>query len=65
MGFKKLMNLRQEHKVALDEIQEEIEFNGGYVSLMSLIDDSIQIFIDYYKDEAVKRYSGGRYKKKN
>lgn len=57
MFYKKLVHLRPEQKEALDSIQEEVNVNGGYVSAMRLISDSIQIFIDHYKDDAIKRYS--------
>ncbi|MDO5835380.1 MAG: hypothetical protein Q4P17_02635 [Methanobacterium sp.] len=57
MQYKKLVHLRPEQKEALDNIKEEISFNGGYVSVMRLINDSIQIFIDHYGEEAVERYS--------
>lgn len=55
--YKKLIYLRLEQKEALDEIQKEIEENGGQVSLVRLIQDSIQIFIQHYKNDAIKRYS--------
>lgn len=61
MTFQKLLYIRPEQKEALDEIQAEIESNGGYVSMMSLIDDSIQIFIDYYRDEAIRQHSPKKY----
>lgn len=64
MSFKKLLYIREEHKEALDDIKKKIEENGGRVSMMSLIDDSIQVFIDYYEEEAVKRYSPKRYKER-
>lgn len=64
MEYKKLVHLRLEQKEALDNIQEEISFNGGYVSVMRLINDSIQIFIDHYGEDAVKRYSPMYAKKK-
>lgn len=52
-----------EQKEALDEIKEAVDENGGYVPVVRLIQDSIQIFIDHYKDEAISRYSY-RYNKK-
>ena len=64
MEHKKLVHLRQEQKEALDSIKEEVSFNGGYVSVMRLINDSIQIFVDHYRDEAVERYSPMYAKKK-
>jgi hypothetical protein len=57
MKYQKLVHLRPDHKEALDEIQERVKQNGGSVSAMRLINDSIQVFIDNHKEEAIKRYS--------
>lgn len=64
MTFKKLVSIRPEQKDALDEIQAEITEGGGYVTMMSLINDSIQIFIEYYRDEAIQQYTPRKYKEK-
>lgn len=61
MAFQKLVNLKIKQKKELDNIQKQINENGGNVSIMELIDDAIQIFIDKYSDEAVKRYSPSYY----
>lgn len=61
--YKKLIYIRPEQKEALDEIKNTINRNGGYVPVVRLIQDSIQIFIDHYKDDAIQRYSS-RYNKK-
>jgi hypothetical protein len=61
MAFQKLINLKLKQKNELDSIQKQIKENGGDVSIMELIDDAIQIFIDKYGDEAVKRYSPSYY----
>lgn len=58
MTFKKLVNIRNEQKEGLDAIQRQIVDNGGDVSIMALISDSIDVFIDSYSDSAIKRYSG-------
>jgi hypothetical protein len=63
--YKKLVNLRPEQKDALDEIQEIVNENGAYVSIMRLMQDSIQIFIEHYKNEAIERYSPSYYENKN
>jgi hypothetical protein len=57
MKYQKLVHLRPDQKEALDEIQEQVKQNGGYVSAMRLINDSIQVFIDNHKEEAIERYS--------
>lgn len=62
--YKKLIYLRMEQKEALDEIQKSIDENGGSVSIMRLMQDSIQIFIQHYSEEAIERYSPF-YDKKN
>lgn len=61
MAFQKLVNLKIKQKKELDNIQKQINENGGNVSIMELIDDAIQIFIDKYSDDAVKRYSPSYY----
>ena len=61
--YKKLVNLKCEQKDGLDDIQRQISANGGDVSIMELIVDSIQIFIDHYKNAAIERYSLSYYDK--
>lgn len=46
-----------EQKEALNEIKKEIVSNGGSVSIMRLMQDSIEIFIQHYSEEAIERYS--------
>lgn len=55
--YKKLIFIKPEQKEALDEITDTINRNGGYVSVMRLVQDSIQIFIDHYKNDAISKYS--------
>lgn len=62
MSYKKLIYLKPEQKEALNDIKDIIDKNGGCVSMMRLIQDSVQIFIDHYKNEAISRYSS-TYKK--
>jgi len=57
MAFQKLVNLETDQKNELDEIQRQIIENGGNVSLMALIIDAIDIFINQYGDAAIKQYS--------
>lgn len=61
--YKKLVQIKPEQKEALDEIQEIVNENGSHVSITRLIQDSIQIFVDNYRDEAINRYSPDYYKK--
>jgi hypothetical protein len=65
MKFKKLVNLKTDQKDGLDDIQRQVNENGGNVSLMTLINDSIDVFIDSYSDAAIKRYSNTYYEKKD
>ena len=44
MYFKKVLYLTTEQKTALDEIQNEIKTNGGKISCMRLLQDSIKIY---------------------
>lgn len=64
MAFQKLLNLKNRQKESLDSIQRHIADNGGEVSIMELIHDAIDIFINQYSDAAVKRYSPTFYDKK-
>jgi NifU-like protein involved in Fe-S cluster formation len=57
MYVKKLLYLTSEQKIALDEIKNEIEKNGKKISCMRLLQDSIDIFIEHYSNEAIKKYS--------
>ena len=63
MYVKKLLYLTSEQKIALDEIKNEIEKNGRKISCMRLLQDSIDIFIEHYSKEAIKRYSSNYAKK--
>lgn len=64
MVFQKIVNLKDGQKESLDSIQRQIIDNGGEVSIMALISDSIDVFIGRYSDLAVKRYSPAFYDKK-
>jgi len=57
MAFQKLVNIKNEQKESLEAIRKQINENGEDVSLMALISDAIDIFIDQYGDAAIKRYS--------
>jgi hypothetical protein len=63
MYFKKVLYLTNEQKFALDEIENEIKMNGGKISCMRLMQDSINVFINHYSKEAIKRYSSSYPKK--
>jgi hypothetical protein len=56
--YTKLLYLETEQKNALEGIQKKLKMNNGQVSVMRLIKDSINIFLDYYQDEAIEKYSG-------
>jgi hypothetical protein len=64
MYVKKMLYLTMEQKNTFDEIQKEIEMNGGRVSCMRLLQDSIKVFLDHYQDQAIDKYSSN-YSKKN
>lgn len=55
--YQKLINLNEEEKIGLENIIKEIKKNGGNVSMMRLIEDSIKVFIELYGQEAVQKYS--------
>ena len=55
--FQKLVNLTLEEKEGLESIQDEIKEKGGNISTMRLIEDSILIFVKYYREQAVEKYS--------
>ena len=63
MYLKKLLYLTSEQKLYSDEIKNEIEKNGKKISCMRLLQDSIDIFIEYYSKEAIKKYSSNYPKK--
>lgn len=58
MAYKKLLNLKTKQKDGLDAIQKQIIENGGNVSIMQLIGDAIDVFINHHSNVAVKHYSG-------
>jgi len=52
-----LIYLDPEEKEGLENILKEIEANGGQISMIRLIRDSIRVFIEFYADQAIYRYS--------
>ena len=54
---KKLLYLTEEQVARLKEIKTQVNENGGTVSVMRLMQDSIQIFLDHYKEDAIQKYS--------
>ncbi|MGB9936315.1 MAG: hypothetical protein ACPK7O_01205 [Methanobacterium sp.] len=65
MFYKKLVQLSNIQIEQLNEIQDKIKANGGYVSTAQLIRDSIQIFLNHYKKDAVNKYSANYELKEN
>ncbi len=57
MFNKKLLYITEEQKKDLERVKTQVKENGGSVSVMRLMQDSIQIFLDYYQEEAIKKYS--------
>ena len=55
--YQKLINLNIEEKEGLEKILREIQNKGGKISMMSLITDSIRIYINNYGNEAIEKYS--------
>jgi len=54
---KKLLYLTEEQNIGLKRVKKEVKENGGTVSVMRLMQDSIQIFLDYYQEDAIRKYS--------
>lgn len=52
----KLIHISDIQKEKLDEIAEEVFKQGGEVNTTQLIRDSIQILIENYQNEIIKRY---------
>lgn len=52
----KLIFISEEQKQKLLEIQNEVSEHGGDISMNQLIRDAINILIDLYKSEIVKKY---------
>jgi len=57
MFNKKLLYITEEQKKDLERVKTQVKENGGSVSVMRLMQDSIQIFLDYYQEEAIQKYS--------
>ncbi len=57
MFCEKLILMTTSQRKRLEDIQKNIEKNGGQVSANQLIRDSIQIFLDHYRDKAIQNYS--------
>ena len=57
MKHQKLIYLDPEEKEGLENILKEIEANGGQISKIRLIRDSIRVFIEYYANQAIFKYS--------
>jgi hypothetical protein len=57
MFNKKLLYITEEQKIDLERVKTQVKENGGTVSVMRLMQDSIQIFLDYYQEDAIRKYS--------
>lgn len=56
-SYNKLVQLRPEICTELDELQAKIDENGGSVSISRLIQDAVIVYIKYYSEQAVQKYS--------
>ena len=57
MFNKKLLYITEEQKIDLERVKTQVKENGGSVSVMRLMQDSIQIFLDNYQEDAIRKYS--------
>ena len=57
MFNKKLLYITEEQKIDLERVKTQVKENGGSVSVMRLMQDSIQIFLDHYQEDAIRKYS--------
>lgn len=53
----KLIPLRDEVSDELEEIQRQVKEHGGNISITRLMQDAIQIYVDFYQQQAVEKYS--------
>lgn len=53
----KIVQLRDEVSDRLDEIKDEVTNRGGSVSITRLIRDAIEVYVRFYRDQAVEKYS--------
>lgn len=58
MKYDKVMRFSEEQKAGLKDIQNQINHNGGHVSINQLIRDSVEIFLIKYREKAIEKYSG-------
>lgn len=56
MYIRKLILLNPEQIKGLENIENEIKEKGGAISKAQLIRDSVQIFIDYFREDAINKY---------
>ena len=54
---KNVVRLKNAQIEGLNGIEKEIKSNGGEITTTKLIRDAVDIFLFYFKDEAVKKYS--------
>lgn len=53
----KLVYLDPEEKQDLDRIKEEVRQRNGRVSVNQLINDSVQLLTQNYRDQIIKKYT--------
>lgn len=58
MYTKKVIRLKNTQIKSLDETEKQIKAKGGEITTTKLIRDAVQIFLDYFKDDAIQKYSG-------
>lgn len=58
MFTKKVIRLKTEQMNELNEIEKQVNANGGEITTTKLIRDAVDVFLEYFKSEAIKKYSG-------
>lgn len=56
--IRKVIRLTSKQLNELEELEKEINTNNGEITITKLIRDAVTIFLEYYKNEAIQRYSG-------
>ena len=56
--IRKVIRLKSEQINELEELEKEINANGGEINITKLVRDSVTIFLKYFKSEAIQKYSG-------
>ena len=57
MFYEKVILLTENQREKLEDIKNTVKVNGGHVSANQLIRDGVELFLEKYHEDAIRKYS--------